>query len=210
ISTAAALKLGFGSKISATPASTGTWTTTNWSGPVTIQSAGTGTVLRASSSSLTGDSAAFTVYDPTADADTDKLPDWWESAHALTAPLAGANDDPDSDGRSNLLEYLTGTAPKGAGAATPGLETITSMQIDGNQRRTCLYTYRRRASLTGWTFGFQVSDTLGAWTSAGLDIVEQTVVPEASDPSFEIVTVLITLPTGWESRAFLRLNITSP
>jgi len=204
------IKIGFGTPVAASPANTGIFASSAWTGPVTIQTAGAGTVLRATSGPVTGDSAAFTVYDPAADADTDKLPDWWESANALTAPLAGANDDPDFDGRTNLLEYLTGTAPKSAGTATPGLETITSMQIDGNQRRVCSYTYRRRASLTGWTFGFQVSDSLGTWTSAGVDVVEQTVLPDPADPSFETVTVQITLPAGWEDRAFLRLYITSP
>jgi hypothetical protein len=45
------------------------------------------------------------------DADSDLLPDWWESWRGTQATQADATTDPDGDGLSNLQEYQAGTHP---------------------------------------------------------------------------------------------------
>lgn len=45
------------------------------------------------------------------DSDGDGLPDFWENFHFGNLK-AGSDDDPDSDGVSNLMEYKQGTEPK--------------------------------------------------------------------------------------------------
>jgi len=49
-------------------------------------------------------------FDVWAGATSDTLPDWW-SIKYFGAPGARANDDPDGDYTTNLVEYLTGTDP---------------------------------------------------------------------------------------------------
>ena len=47
-----------------------------------------------------------------ADADTDGLPDWWESAYFGNATGTAATADNDGDGASNLEEFRAGTDPR--------------------------------------------------------------------------------------------------
>ncbi|MAF09783.1 pectate lyase [Candidatus Poribacteria bacterium] len=47
-----------------------------------------------------------------ADSDDDGMPDAWESRHALDPNAPDHNDDPDSDGYTNLEEFLNATDPK--------------------------------------------------------------------------------------------------
>ena len=50
---------------------------------------------------------------PPADADSDGMPDAWETPHKLKAGTgADHNDDPDADGYTNLEEWLNGTDPR--------------------------------------------------------------------------------------------------
>lgn len=48
------------------------------------------------------------------DYDGDGLPDWWERYHFLSETGANPADDPDGDGRNNLIECRTGTNPHDA------------------------------------------------------------------------------------------------
>jgi hypothetical protein len=46
-----------------------------------------------------------------ADTDFDQIPDAWELENGLDPLVNDAHDDPDEDGKTNLEEYLDGTAP---------------------------------------------------------------------------------------------------
>jgi hypothetical protein len=50
----------------------------------------------------------------TGDTDGNGLPDWWELKYFGVLTGTDPNADPDHDGSSNLLEYLTGTNPTNA------------------------------------------------------------------------------------------------
>ena len=57
-----------------------------------------------------GNTSAFAAYK---DTDNDGMPDVWEDAHGLNRnSAADATLDPDSDGATNLREYLAGTDPQ--------------------------------------------------------------------------------------------------
>jgi len=86
----------------------------DWSalGPNEVQ------LLAASSAGETVDQA-FTVTVIMVDADNDLMPDTWESLYGLDPSKNDAGRDPDSDGISNLLEYLYGTAPTADNATLP-------------------------------------------------------------------------------------------
>lgn len=48
----------------------------------------------------------------TRDSDNDGMPDWWEARYSLNPAVNDAALDPDNDGWSNLVEYLTGYQPR--------------------------------------------------------------------------------------------------
>ncbi len=51
------------------------------------------------------------VSGTSADADSDGLPDWWESTYFADPVVALATADPDGDGADNLTEYISGYDP---------------------------------------------------------------------------------------------------
>lgn len=78
--------------------------------------------------------ADFNITIPSGDSDGDGLPDDWESAHGLTVGTDDSALDADSDGQSNLAEYLAGTDPQSSasvfaitsvGAPEAGFVTVT-------------------------------------------------------------------------------------
>ena len=86
------------------PRSSSCW----WPRPGSPASART---CRASSTSRDSAAASSTGSTP-ADADTDGLPDWWESAYFGNATGTAATADNDGDGASNLEEFRAGTDPR--------------------------------------------------------------------------------------------------
>ena len=54
------------------------------------------------------------LFDPSADADGDGMPDSWEILYQLNAATNDSLTDPDGDGANNLAEYAAGTDPRSA------------------------------------------------------------------------------------------------
>ena len=52
------------------------------------------------------------AFEYTADSDNDGMPNWWEQKHFQNSTAGIADADEDSDGETNLSEYLTATDPK--------------------------------------------------------------------------------------------------
>jgi hypothetical protein len=86
-----------------------------------------------------------------ADDDHDGLPDEWESAHGLDA----AGSDADSDGHSNLAEYLAGTDPQDPA-------DVLSLKYWREVNDQCGVSFMARAART---YSLQSSPSLeGPWT----------------------------------------------
>ena len=122
---------------------------------------------------------------PEPDADSDGLPDAWETAYGLDPAVPDADGNPDHDVYSNLEEYLNGTsptaydAPKSAYASMcvagtfnewqPGL---TNMCLVDDYAWRCDLVFSNLASIQ---FKFAAN---GAWTANwGDNDQSQTVVP---------------------------------
>ncbi len=97
--------------------------------------------------------------------DTDGLPDWWRLAyfgHALgqAGDLSRAADDADSDGASNLTEFLSGTDPLNAAVSpTAPLFSITGLLTAGSDVQVNCST------VTNWGYQLQRRDRLDATSS---------------------------------------------
>ena len=55
------------------------------------------------------------------DADSDQIPDFWETANGISAFTANGDDDPDEDALSNLDEFVLGTDPQNPDTDGDGL-----------------------------------------------------------------------------------------
>jgi hypothetical protein len=81
----------------------------------------------------------------------------WQTANLADEPLAGAGDDPDADGSSNLLEFIFGTPPKTAGPpkATPVTLSEGHLQITIPRRadRPAVLTVEVSGDLSDWQSG---------------------------------------------------------
>jgi hypothetical protein len=101
---------------------------------------------------------AFDVLPSTLDTDGDGLPDAWEIANGLNPNNPngsnGANGDPDGDGRTNLAEYIFGTAANNPADAHLPIIQVTHLGSSG--------TLLQFASLTGRQYRIQYTDALTA------------------------------------------------
>lgn len=61
---------------------------------------------------LTAHRVDLEVVLPVPDTDRDGTPDWWEKLHGFNPALADSALDPDTDGLTNLMEFLGGTNPR--------------------------------------------------------------------------------------------------
>lgn len=132
----------------------------------------------------------------------------WASGFPFTVGVNdGENDDPDGDGISNLLEYVLGGVPVGAGAGDTSIlptQSLTATDL--------VFTFRRSdSSETDVTLKVQWSDTLGTWndfaTIGAGDALPAVDVTEDS-PTAELDTVVVTIPrsTAPGGKLFVRLH----
>ncbi|MCB1129889.1 MAG: autotransporter-associated beta strand repeat-containing protein [Verrucomicrobiae bacterium] len=131
----------------------------------------------------------------------------WAAGFPFTTGVDdGPMDDPDGDGVSNLLEYVLGGIPVGAGASDPGIlptQTLNATDL--------VLTFRRSdASESDVTLKVQWSDDMVIWhdfaTVGAVDALPQVDVTEDS-PSAELDTVVVTIPRSTTSGGTLFARI---
>jgi hypothetical protein len=79
-----------------------------------------------------GDATITLTINGPADGDGDRLPDYWEALHEVTAP----EDDPDADGMTNIEEYMGNTNPRDSNSAL----RIVSISKGGDNRISFLWS----------------------------------------------------------------------
>jgi hypothetical protein len=104
----------------------------------------------------------------TYDTDADGLPDWWETQYGLNPNdpngVNGASGDPDRDGRSNQQEYILGTNPNVADAASGGL---TIIRMSSSTVKLTFSTLHDRI----YKIFYSSNIGTGTWQQAGSDIL---------------------------------------
>jgi lysophospholipase L1-like esterase len=101
------------------------------------------------------------LLNPAADADSDGMPDAWETLHGLNAALNDSAADPDGDGESNSEEQAAGTDPLNTASAL-GITSLTGSAL----------TWR---SIPGRSYRIEESSGLSSWqTIPGMGAVHAT------------------------------------
>jgi surface-anchored protein len=125
---------------------------------------------------------------------------------------SGANDqDFDSDGLSNLLEFAFGLNPAASSPSAltlaPG-NTLASRGVPAwvtaGTANHAVFLRRKDRTAAGLVYSVQVSSDLDAWQTL-------TTTPEVvgTDGEMELVRVPIPAPGEGESRQFMRVNVTA-
>ncbi len=107
-----------------------------------------------------------------ADTDDDKLPDAWENTH-FSNLAATASGDPDSDGFTNMAEYLFGSDPNDAGSGRP-VTTVESTE-SGFQ-----FSFPTNS---GRIYQPQVSTNLSTWSALGAPVAGDGTTKSVTDPT---------------------------
>jgi autotransporter-associated beta strand protein len=108
----------------------------------------------------------------------------------------GPNDDDDNDGLTNFEEYAFGLDPTSASSVSP-------LTAPNKTAGTFTYT-RRKPSLTGLTYTYKSSTTLGGWT------IFTPPTPDVSNNGDPVETITVTIPAALlaEPELFLRVEAT--
>ena len=130
--------------------------------------------------------------------------DAWRAQHFTTAELAdpsisGDQANPDGDESVNLLEYATGTNPRGFSNHQP--PTGSFVTVDG--QRYFALTFRRL--ILGYELNYLVeaSNDLVAWSA----VTGPVGTPQLNSDGTQTVTVRESIPADATSRRFLRLHV---
>jgi len=132
----------------------------------------------------------------------------WANTENIPLGQQGANDDPDRDGRTNLLEYALMTGPTSSdGNSQPTVSTIT----DGADKKgTITFKVRKFAALT---YTVQGSSTLTGWSTIWTTadgFAAPTIVSAVDNVDHTLVTVKDTTPYSPNVQRFLQVVVTSP
>jgi hypothetical protein len=91
----------------------------------------------------------------------------WQALHFPGSPaLSGSNDDFDSDGAANLVEYATGTDPKNSGSRAAITHAVQGGQL--------ILTIPRDPAATDVLIEGERSTLLNGWTGTGVTILENS------------------------------------
>ncbi|MBK8094723.1 MAG: peptidylprolyl isomerase [Verrucomicrobiaceae bacterium] len=132
----------------------------------------------------------------------------WAAAEGLTAGQNGTADDPDADGRKNLLEYALMSGPLASnGSAEPILGTSSDA---GANKATLTFKVRKFAALTYTVEGSTDLLTWGTvWTSAD-GFTDDNVTAAVDNADHTLLTVRDSAAYSSTQHRFLRLKVTSP
>lgn len=132
----------------------------------------------------------------------------WSAAEGLTAGQNGTADDPDADGRKNLLEYALMSGPLASnGSAEPVLGTSSDA---GANKATLTFKVRKFAALTYTVEGSTDLLTWGTvWTSAD-GFADDNVTAAVDNADHTLLTVRDSAAYSSTQHRFLRLKVTSP
>ena len=134
--------------------------------------------------------------------------DTWAAGFPFTAGVNdGEDDDADGDGISNLLEYVLGGIPVGAGANDTSIlptQVLTATDVE--------FTFTRSdASEADVSLKVQWSDNLGTWNDfatigAASSLPEVEVTEDSPTADLDTVTVTIPRSTTASGKLFVRLQ----
>ena len=179
--------------ITATP-TTG-WQFVNWTGTgITDPSNASTTVIMAATKTVT---ANFQQINP--DANGNGILDTWEKAHFGNADVGSnaANDDPDGDGLSNLMEFALNTDPLVANAS-PLICDLEPIAGSGYLR----LTLPKNPAATHLTY---TVETCGELAPASWSAADTTIESSTADQ----LIVRDNFSTATAARRFIRLRITA-
>jgi cyclophilin family peptidyl-prolyl cis-trans isomerase len=132
----------------------------------------------------------------------------WATTEGLTSGQNGPTDDPDLDGRKNLLEYALMSSPGTAnGTAEPALNTVT----DGaDKKATITFKVRKFAALT---YTVEGSSNLTTWTpvwTSTSGFAVPAVSASVNNADHTLVTIKDSVPYSDTTPRFLQLKVTAP
>ena len=132
----------------------------------------------------------------------------WATTEGLPGGQSGPLDDPDLDGRVNLLEFglmTGGNTPDG------GAQPVQGTVVDGMAKKgTLTFKVRKFANLT---YAVRVSGNLGSWTtiwSTTDGFMAPNVVSAVDHPDHTLVTIKDMVPYSAGVPRFIQVQITSP
>lgn len=181
----------------------------SWTGSINLPQGSVAPLAATDFSGVTGSSNNFSI-NTAADADSDKLPDWWETENSLGNGAAGDNGpdgDPDKDGQSNLLEYALNSNPMANSTNHLPIGFVQQNPADGQYYLT--FNYRRRIGINSLNYAIQTSSDCISWTPDGSTYQQLGAMPLGDGSTEEIsVRVLPAISTGNAGR-FVRLRVTA-
>ena len=137
--------------------------------------------------------------------------DSWKTlpANGLTAGVNdGVNDDPDFDGISNLLEFVLGGIPAGAGAADTSIlptQSLTAtdleLEFDRDELSDGDVTLKVQWSTDLATWGSPNEVAIGGASAGIVTVTENGAAPD---------TIQVAIPRGSNTKLFARVLVTRP